>query len=301
MYDARYLHIRKKQIGAERWKVAGSQLAHALSGLKFGFHHKGDSGKFFFMSEEVFPLIEILQSIDNGKTGSFSTTTLGFPSELFVHRGQITHAACGNLVGEKALYIMLQFTRDSVAWNDQKWPPHQVLGDEIQNYLINLAYQQIPGEEELKTLIELGEGDPCPESLPDSQVFGFIVEGGGFEPFRFDLEKNEMLIGRDPDESHVCIPDDSVSGRHALLKNRGDRVFFQDLGSTNGSRLDGELVEECELREGCMILVGKVMLTLKVFERESPQRRGTEEEAPREDSEDMLFEDDQSFYKLPPR
>ncbi|MFT3837389.1 MAG: sigma 54-interacting transcriptional regulator [Myxococcaceae bacterium] len=49
----------------------------------------------------------------------------------------------------------------------------------------------------------------------------------------------ELFIGRDP-ECEVVVTDDGVSRKHARLDVRSGRVWLTDLGSLNGSRLNGQ-------------------------------------------------------------
>jgi diguanylate cyclase (GGDEF)-like protein len=66
-------------------------------------------------------------------------------------------------------------------------------------------------------------------------------------------------IGRDP-EAEVCISEVlSVSRRHARLEYRGDHVALTDLGSTNGTYLNGQLIKEtARLRSGDRFQVAAV-------------------------------------------
>lgn len=58
-----------------------------------------------------------------------------------------------------------------------------------------------------------------------------------------------ITLGRNP-ENTVCFsgPDGTlVSGRHAVIERRGDRVFLRDAGSTNGTYVGGEPISEIVL------------------------------------------------------
>jgi diguanylate cyclase (GGDEF)-like protein len=65
----------------------------------------------------------------------------------------------------------------------------------------------------------------------------------------------ELLIGRAP-EADVCIPDKRVSQRHArVVTSPGGAVFIEDLGSTNGTYVNGEKVMRRALRDGDEVLL----------------------------------------------
>jgi serine phosphatase RsbU (regulator of sigma subunit) len=53
-----------------------------------------------------------------------------------------------------------------------------------------------------------------------------------------DLDEGAHLVGRGPD-TDLQIPVRTVSGHHARLRIEGERVFIEDLGSTNGTDIDG--------------------------------------------------------------
>ncbi|HET6148187.1 MAG TPA: FHA domain-containing protein, partial [Polyangia bacterium] len=69
-----------------------------------------------------------------------------------------------------------------------------------------------------------------------------------------------MIIGRGSD-SDVFLPDHLLSRRHAEIEPRGDAFFLIDLGSTNGTFLNGErVVGERRLHNGDLITVGESKL-----------------------------------------
>jgi diguanylate cyclase (GGDEF)-like protein len=73
---------------------------------------------------------------------------------------------------------------------------------------------------------------------------------------RYELADNELTIGRDIANS-ITVDLDNVSRRHARLVQRDDKVFLQDLGSTNGTFLNDEEVKgDVPLRSGDLVKVG---------------------------------------------
>ena len=65
-----------------------------------------------------------------------------------------------------------------------------------------------------------------------------------------------MIIGRGED-SHVFLPDYRLSRRHAEVEQRIDGFYIVDLGSTNGTFLNGQrIVGERRLSDGDLISLG---------------------------------------------
>lgn len=72
----------------------------------------------------------------------------------------------------------------------------------------------------------------------------------------FQLNKERMTIGRKPDND-IQIDNLAVSGKHALVITILDDSFLEDLGSTNGTYVNGKLIKKHALRDGDVIGVGK--------------------------------------------
>ncbi|WP_334144253.1 DUF3662 and FHA domain-containing protein [Rhabdothermincola sp.] len=76
---------------------------------------------------------------------------------------------------------------------------------------------------------------------------------------RYVLDEHPVLIGR-LDECDITILDANVSRRHAEIRPRGDGFVVIDLGSTNGTRVNGVPVSERELRDGDELTVGNTRI-----------------------------------------
>lgn len=72
-----------------------------------------------------------------------------------------------------------------------------------------------------------------------------------------DLVEETYTIGRAP-ENAIRLEDNSVSGRHAELVLVAENCYLKDLGSTNGTLVNGQPVTETQLRAGDRIRFGKV-------------------------------------------
>jgi pSer/pThr/pTyr-binding forkhead associated (FHA) protein len=67
-----------------------------------------------------------------------------------------------------------------------------------------------------------------------------IVEGAN-EGETVSLDEAPILIGRGSDAA-IRLDDDYVSTRHARIASSGDQWFVEDLGSTNGTYLNEEIL-----------------------------------------------------------
>jgi hypothetical protein len=76
---------------------------------------------------------------------------------------------------------------------------------------------------------------------------------------RIPLTGGTVLIGRGADAT-IRVSDSSVSRRHAEVRPAGDGWVLADLGSTNGTRVNGMPVTERKLEDGDTIGVGDASL-----------------------------------------
>jgi len=79
---------------------------------------------------------------------------------------------------------------------------------------------------------------------------------------RFVLHEQMISIGRLP-ECEITLVDPNVSRRHAEIHPRGTGFVLVDLGSTNGSTVNGVPVHERELRDGDELGFGNIRLTFQ--------------------------------------
>src|SRR5262245_39280928 len=83
---------------------------------------------------------------------------------------------------------------------------------------------------------------------------------------RFPLLKERVTIGRSR-ESDIFLPDQWLSRHHAEIRQRPDGHYLLDLGSKNGTLLNGGRIEsELRLRDGDIIMLGEHALTFSIEE-----------------------------------
>lgn len=80
---------------------------------------------------------------------------------------------------------------------------------------------------------------------------------------RFVIDQPEVVIGRDP-QSTIVLVDHGVSRRHARIYQTETDFVIEDLGSSNGTYVDGVPVVSCVLHGGDSVQVGH---TLFLFDR----------------------------------
>ncbi|HET9782843.1 MAG TPA: FHA domain-containing protein, partial [Candidatus Dormibacteraeota bacterium] len=73
-----------------------------------------------------------------------------------------------------------------------------------------------------------------------------------------------LRMGRSPDND-VILRDPATSGHHARLERRGEAFWVVDLGSTNGTFVNGESVQEKQLNHGDRLTVGQNSLHFAVI------------------------------------
>src|SRR5881394_4123677 len=83
------------------------------------------------------------------------------------------------------------------------------------------------------------------------------------QEFTFD-QHDTFLIGRS-ENAHLYLPEDKFFSRHhCLLEIAPPRCFLRDLGSTNGTFVNGQRVPEAYLRSGDRIQGGRTVLEVEV-------------------------------------
>ena len=99
-----------------------------------------------------------------------------------------------------------------------------------------------------------------PTAAEDPERAFLIVLVGGTVGEMFKLPDGEAVIGRSR-RCDVCLPDDGVSREHAKILSIGDQVWLLDLGSRNGTLVNGERVaSRQQLRDGDKIQVGRTTI-----------------------------------------
>lgn len=82
-----------------------------------------------------------------------------------------------------------------------------------------------------------------------------IVSIDGVVIKEVQLTKERTTLGRRP-YNDIVIDNLAVSGEHAVFHQQGDEVEAEDLGSTNGTYVNGKLIKKHALQHGDVVTVG---------------------------------------------
>jgi hypothetical protein len=98
--------------------------------------------------------------------------------------------------------------------------------------------------------------------MNDRPRFALRFISGKYQGGEFPLRMNrEIIIGRSSDLDMVLV-EDMVSRKHAKIAVEAEQVTIQDLGSTNGTFVNGERIKRASLNDGDRVLIGTSIIKL---------------------------------------
>jgi len=104
---------------------------------------------------------------------------------------------------------------------------------------------------------------PTPQAQAAGQkAFALKFISGKYQGGEFPLKmEKQIVIGRSSELDMVLV-EDMVSRKHAKITVAGGKITIEDLGSTNGTFVNGEKIKQARLKEGDRILIGTSILKL---------------------------------------
>jgi hypothetical protein len=115
-----------------------------------------------------------------------------------------------------------------------------------------------------------------PKASPPRQLALRFISGkyqGGEFPLGI---QQEIVVGRSSELDMVLV-EDMVSRRHARIECTDDQIIIEDLGSTNGTFVNGEKIKRATLKEGDRVLIGTSILKVVSTDPSAPARPRREE------------------------
>jgi pSer/pThr/pTyr-binding forkhead associated (FHA) protein len=98
-------------------------------------------------------------------------------------------------------------------------------------------------------------------TLKDTEVPRFAVHTHD-KTWEVSMAQEVLTIGRNP-RSDIVLDQPMVSRNHARVERRGDGFVIRDLGSTNGTWIGGQRIEEHTLQDCDAVLIGNARLLFK--------------------------------------
>ena len=89
-----------------------------------------------------------------------------------------------------------------------------------------------------------------------------VLKPGEPDEREFTLAEGTHVIGRAENNS-IFVPSKNLSRRHAEIEVRGDQVVVRDLESKNGTFVNGQRVQSCEISEGDRVSCGSAVFELR--------------------------------------
>jgi diguanylate cyclase (GGDEF)-like protein len=96
----------------------------------------------------------------------------------------------------------------------------------------------------------------APTSMRSAQRATLMVIAGSAAGKVYGIETDNFIVGRGKD-SHLALADTGISRTHcAVIRDSTGKYFIKDLGSTNGTLINGVRVDRVELRAGDRFQIG---------------------------------------------
>src|SRR5512145_635080 len=99
-----------------------------------------------------------------------------------------------------------------------------------------------------------------------------VLLSEGYTGRIYELKSEKTTVGRLPDNA-FSIAEASVSSHHAELSLKGSELHIKDLGSTNGTFINGERVTEAVAKHGQIVRLGMVEMRFETGEPAKPQKQ----------------------------
>jgi DNA-binding NtrC family response regulator len=89
---------------------------------------------------------------------------------------------------------------------------------------------------------------------------------GPYRGREFSFTADRVTLGKSP-HNDIPLPDETVSREHVEIRRDGRGYVLRDLGSTNGTFLDGAEIREAYLRTGSQVTVGQTRFRFRAVRR----------------------------------
>lgn len=201
-------------------------------------------------------------------TGCLSITGLEDDARVYLLDGEVVYAESGPHRGLVALYRAMRWDNAGIAWEEGVTPSVIQTRQPVDALLFQYAQLEDTGQTDDAALIGMFGNIDAEEPTGDIRLMdlgryevSFEVLNTAFRGFVFYLEKPVSLVGRGED-CDIILPDASVSSHHCKVMLEKHCIRVVDLGSTNGTRINNEIIAERILQPGDAFQIGSVMISM---------------------------------------
>ena len=110
--------------------------------------------------------------------------------------------------------------------------------------------------------VRKGGEEPHGARKPEDAAGVLHVLRGFYEGLEVPMDRERVVIGRGR-EADLTLAEPTISRQHAAIEWDGGGYVLQDLGSTNGSRVNGRRETRARLCEGDEIELGRLQVRLQ--------------------------------------
>ena len=126
------------------------------------------------------------------------------------------------------------------------------------------ATKDLGGAPQESIILGAAEAAELRAQLPVRPAAFRVLEGPGLRAGSTITVSSSTVVGRDAGSGITLDGDDFASSRHASIELRADGVWVEDLGSTNGTFVNGERITGRTLvRAGDAVRIGQTELQLE--------------------------------------
>jgi pSer/pThr/pTyr-binding forkhead associated (FHA) protein len=97
--------------------------------------------------------------------------------------------------------------------------------------------------------------------IPGLEGFALVVTDGPHQGTHWNLARGRNEAGRNVSAT-LFLDDITVSRHHAAFLSEQGRLWVEDLGSTNGTYVNGKRAERAELNPGDEVIIGRFHLVV---------------------------------------
>ncbi|MDX6766171.1 MAG: FHA domain-containing protein [Candidatus Methylacidiphilales bacterium] len=187
---------------------------------------------------------------------------------IYMMDGEVIHAESEGQRGIIALFQAMGWDPVTISWQEGAIPPVVQSRHPVDALLFQYAQLEDTQQTDMESL-QRNFGDSTHEpddirlmDLGQYQI-SFEVLNTPFRGFLFYLEKAVSLVGRGED-CDIILPDASVSSHHCKITLEKHCIRVVDLGSTNGTRINNEIIAERILQPGDAFQIGSVMVAMNL-------------------------------------